>query len=447
MRSQPSHSPARTVFSSIHGAAHVYTRRHIHGCAHTSPNQNHCSCPKWIYSKPRAGKAAQQAAGTPSFTEACELAQRILKGFDPEIRAAREITSPEPGIAIEPAVERYIAVLRTRKVTESYLSRTIHGVFRRRPTYDRGRRVLNISLLDFLDQANLRASSPVIRVEQITSELLEDWAAGWKSNDITSKMWRTVATSFFRWALSRGYLAKLPSFGERQRLKPGNRCGSFSDTQYHRLLETLPFYKAVHGYMPANYGARLLAFIELGRWAGMAVADAVRFSPRVNLLANNVLTYRRTKSGGMAVIVLDPAVAARLRSIPPEEGSSPEQPLRLPSMTEANNRELWRRRFQKLCRKAEIGPIETEVGTVRRAHPHMLRDTFAIDAISRGVSLENVAKMLGHATVHMTQHSYLFWIQKRLDYCIEDQRTALGRLDPMLPAAGEAASSRRTLLH
>jgi integrase len=37
----------------------------------------------------------------------------------------------------------------------------------------------------------------------------------------------------------------------------------------------------------------------------------------------------------------------------------------------------------------------------------MLRDTCAIDAITHGTKLENVAKMLGHATTDMTQPSYL----------------------------------------
>jgi site-specific recombinase XerD len=454
MRSQP-RSPkqcaaskaVRTVFSSQYGAAHVYTRRHIHGCPLLSPNENRCSCPKWIYSKPRQGKAAQQAAGTPSFTEACERAQRILKGFDPEIRAARVITEPVPGITIELAVERYVGVLRTRKVTEDYLTGTIQPVFHRRPTYKKGRRRLNTSMLDFLDQANLRAIDPVVRLEQVTGELLEDWAAGWKSNDMTSKGWRTVATGFFRWAMTRGYLGRLPSFGERQRIKAGNRCGYFSDEHYTRLLESLPFYKAERGYMPANYSTRLRAFIELGRWAGMAVADIVRFSPRVNLGANNVLTYRRTKTSQMAVVVLEPAVADRLRAIPPEEGSSAEQPLRLTAMTEKNNRGLWRNRFQKLCDTAGIADIETEVGVLRRAHPHMLRDTCAIDAISRGMRLENVAKMLGHATVEMTQRSYLFWIQKRLDSCIEDQRAALTRVQVPPAPAIEGHARRRTFVH
>jgi integrase len=456
-KTQPLPSAAnRTVFTSLYGAVRVYTRRHINGCRLATADHNHCSCPKWIYSKARDGKASQQAASTPSFTEACGIAQKILKGFDPEIRAAREQISAvaPPGITVEAALDRYYGVLRSRKLSPDYMGGCITPVFdRRKPRPgNRGRRVLNLSLLDFLDQENRGSTEPVTRVEQISSELLDDWAAAWESNDLTSKLWRTVATSFFRWSVTRGYLAKLPTFGERQRIKPGNRCGYFTDEQSGLILQALPFYRARRGFMPQNYAQRLRAFIDLGRWAGMAVADIVRFSPRINLSANNVLTYRRVKSGQMAVILLDPIVAARLRSIPTEAGASADAPFRFEGIAEDRSRGIWRERFQKLCETVGITEIETETGTRRRPHPHMLRDTFAIDAITRGVSLENVAKMLGHATVAMTQRSYLFWIQKRLDYCIEDQRAALTRVQVAAPLGSGTSGRResglgRTLVH
>lgn len=456
-RSQPPRAESlrnRTIFSSLHGVAHVYTRRHIHGCTLRSPEQNHCACPKWIYSKARDGKAVQQAARTPSFTEAAELAQKILKGFDPEIRAAREITSPTPGILLDAALDRYFAELRSRQVTEGYLLHVRSCLCRRPARPEKSRRgpsPLNQSLMEFIDQANLRAVSPVRELNQISNSLLRDWAATWRTNDLTSCRWRTIANTFVLWAIGLDYLDHEPTFGKPARLRAGNRCGSFSDLQYDRLLECLPFYRPARGATaPAHYAERLRAFLELGRWAGMAMGDIVRFSPRVNLSANNVLIYRRAKNGSTAgPILLDPGVAARLRAIPPEAGSSDDQPLRFVGKSNLRNGMIWRERFQKLCRLAEIGPIETEVGSIREAHPHMLRDTFAIDAITRGVSLENVAKMLGHASVQMTEHSYLFWIEKRLDHCIEDQRSALTRLQ-VAPAALEEpgyAARRGSLVH
>jgi site-specific recombinase XerD len=458
-RSQPEYkkivipAPSRFELSNQFGTVRVYTRRHINGCQLPTADHNHCSCPKWIYAKARGAHWTQKAANTPSFAEACDMAQKILRGFDPEISQARAITAPAPGISLEDALTRYYAVLGSRKLAADYLGGSITPVFDRRKArpHDRGRRAVNLPLLDYLDTLNRSLADPVKRVDQITGGLLDDWAATWETNDLTSKLWRTVATSFFRWTVQRGYAQKLPTFGEKMRVKAGNRCGYFTDDQMQKIRAALVFYRSRTRPLPDNYAERLAAMIALGRWAGMAIADIVCFSPQVNLSPNNVLTYRRHKSQQMAVVLLDPAIAARLRSIPPEAGSMPEQPLRFADRTEDRSRGIWRDRFQKLCDLAGIGEIETEIGTRRRAHPHMLRDTFAIDAITRGVSLENVAKMLGHATVEMTQRAYLFWVAKRLDYCIEDQRAALARVQ--IAAAvettnrGDGSALRRTLVH
>jgi integrase len=178
----------------------------------------------------------------------------------------------------------------------------------------------------------------------------------------------------------------------------------------------------------------------------MAVRDIVLFTPARNL-DGNVLSYRRHKNrtkrnNPVAIVELYPEVAKRLGSIPAELGSSAEQPFRFPDSTLDQNCELWRKRFQKLCAFAGVKEIETEIGERRKPHPHMLRDTCAIDAITHGTKLENVAKMLGHATTDMTQRSYLFWIQKRLDSCLDDQRASLARR-VQSPGATPAASSGR----
>jgi hypothetical protein len=86
------------VLSSSHGSVHVYTRRHINGCTRVDPNDNRCSCPKWIYSKARGGKPSQRAARTPSFIEACSIARKILEGFDREPGTPSEQQpQPQPG--------------------------------------------------------------------------------------------------------------------------------------------------------------------------------------------------------------------------------------------------------------------------------------------------------------------------------------------------------------
>ena len=90
----------KTMLKTDYGCVRVYVRRHIGECRLRDPNEVNCGCPLWFYLSPVDGRAVQQAAKTTSFTEAVTKAKRVLKAFDPEIAAAREINEPTPGIDI-----------------------------------------------------------------------------------------------------------------------------------------------------------------------------------------------------------------------------------------------------------------------------------------------------------------------------------------------------------
>ncbi len=433
--------PQKTAFTSLHGTVIVYTRRHTKPCKLRNPNENLCSCSKWIYIKPRGGKAVQKALGTSSYTEAVAEAQRILKGFDPEIIAAREITQPKLGPSIEAVIELYETAQKHRALDPSSLRGRLMPLKRRNPREYKNGRAKNLSLLDFLDRMNLTAREPVIRIEQLTSNHLDQWEIGWQTNDLTSHIaWRGAVTTFLTWARLHEHLVCEPEFREKHRVKTGNRCGHVDDQQYAALRQALAFYGT------ANDAARLGAFLDAGRWAGMAIADIVLFSPKISLGRNNVLTYRRKKTGQIASVLLDPDVAARLRAIPPEQGSDPERPFLILGLRKEANHRMWRERFKKLCDLAGVKQIETEIGTIVDPHVHMLRDSFAIDLITHGVALENVARAMGHKTSQTTQKSYLFWVQKRIDCCIEDQRAAFARRAQAVPEAPAPSDAQPTLI-
>jgi integrase len=46
---------------------------------------------------------------------------------------------------------------------------------------------------------------------------------------------------------------------------------------------------------------------------------------------------------------------------------------------------------------------------------HRLRDTFAVDLLSKGVPMEEVSKLLGHDSVKTTEKSYARWAETRQD--------------------------------
>ena len=68
----------------------------------------------------------------------------------------------------------------------------------------------------------------------------------------------------------------------------------------------------------------------------------------------------------------------------------------------------WQDDMRKLFKAAGI---ESE-GHMRS---HRLRDTFAVDLLSKGVPMEEVSKLLGHDSVKTTEKSYARWAETRQD--------------------------------
>ena len=87
----------------------------------------------------------------------------------------------------------------------------------------------------------------------------------------------------------------------------------------------------------------------------------------------------------------------------------------------------WQRSFRKLFALAGISHIPQEGVPFRRwkrrmvdgkpakAHPHMFRDTFAVELLLSGVPMEDVQILLGHTSIRTTERSYSPWVKARQD--------------------------------
>lgn len=54
-------------------------------------------------------------------------------------------------------------------------------------------------------------------------------------------------------------------------------------------------------------------------------------------------------------------------------------------------------------------------GTPKRCHPHVFRDTFAVEMLLAGVPLEQISILLGHKSVKITEKNYAPWVKARQD--------------------------------
>lgn len=56
-----------------------------------------------------------------------------------------------------------------------------------------------------------------------------------------------------------------------------------------------------------------------------------------------------------------------------------------------------------------------DLAGVKDGHSHRLRDTFSVDLLSRGVSIETVSRLLGHKNIAVTQRHYAPYVKASQD--------------------------------
>jgi integrase len=58
----------------------------------------------------------------------------------------------------------------------------------------------------------------------------------------------------------------------------------------------------------------------------------------------------------------------------------------------------------------------------------MLRDTFAVELLLAGVSLDKVSKLLGHKSTRVTEKHYAPWVKARKDQLEDEMKTAMKKM-------------------
>jgi len=367
------------------------------------------------------------SAETRSWTKAEQAAQDWLDQFDPEKQELKSLRAEKERkqTRIEDAVALYLADMIARLGDHGTvaMARSLLG----HVDPDTKAVTKNGHLFDFLDR---QVPRPTFLAE-LTSPLLTKWRSSWTfGSDLTARQRWSMVKGFFTFCESQGWLDDSPA----RKIKPlraakGNRTAVFTDDQYTKILSTIMAYQPEN--VPAatrdNWQRRLTTFLELLRWSGMDLIDAVQFTP--DLVDNDgVLRYRRQKTGVLATVPLPDRLVVLLRDVPPERDTiGPEQPFRQRDCTVDSDTRTWARRLEAMFALAGIHEVRTD-HRVRKPHVKMLRDTFAVWHLRNGAKLHTVSKMLGHAKTETTEKSYLPWVKELEQAHIEDARKALANL-------------------
>src|ERR1700733_5719031 len=89
---------------------------------------------------------------------------------------------------------------------------------------------------------------------------------------------------------------------------------------------------------------------------------------------------------------------------------------------------LWefrRARPKQMRQRADV----FKTAKISDGHSHRFRDTFAVELLQAGVSLENVSTLLGHQNIRVTEEHYSPWVQTRQAMLDDEVRRATARAE------------------
>lgn len=418
------------------GSVNPYSR-HSPKCINSDhPNVNDCRCPKWLYVYKRGEKRKRYALNTPSWAEALKEATRVLDGMNPEIAEARAAKRTQEA--------KLVTVL---DAIQMWYDRTIRKVGDETSTINQYRsifgwveenddRTVHGHLLKYIAEFNQR-EAPEDRIEfiqQITPLWLQqfhDAGMNGLKPDTQRHRWGVIR-SFFAHLHRLGVIESDPSISI-QRISSSGEIGHipFTEAQYKAILDNADWYvdDRVRDGEREVYCTRMHAFLELLRWTGMDLIDAVQFRPAVQIDAEGVLRYRRTKTGALAVIPLQPHLPALLRAVPGVLKSVRGMPFRYQDNELKSDVHNWSRRCANLFKLADIQAVtltpQDGKTYTKKPEAKAFRHSFAVWALTVArMRVEIVSKMLGHKLVSTTEKHYLPWIKGRDAYLIDEVREA-----------------------
>jgi integrase/recombinase XerD len=334
----------------------VYRRHNPARCKHTSTAQYKCRCPIWCDGY-IDGKRVRRSLKIKDWAKAQALVHKW------------ETEGERPTLPMRATVEHWKDSFLADAAARHLASETVRKyklLFSQLETFARAKSLVFVADLDLAALTAFRAT----------------WHDGALSSAKKTERLRTV----LHFAVANKLVADNPAVKlQMPKVKP-NPTLPFTDAEMQRII------KAGAG------NPRTLAFIYIMRYAGLRIGDTTMLA--VSALQDDKLHLYTAKTGTPVRVPLPKYIVKALEAVPRKHpdyffhtGHS--------NVREAAN--TWRRRLAGVFTAAKISG----------GHSHRFRDTFAVELLQAGVSLENVSVLLGHTNINITQQHYSPWVRTR----------------------------------
>ena len=345
-------------------------RRHQPPCRNTSRRFRTCKCPIWVQGSLR-GEYVRRSLDLRSW----EAASDLVRGWE----ASGEIGVVKPDVPTpDEAVSKFLHDLE-------------HGQKRKSATLQKHKNLLDKRLLPWCDKKSYRL------LKQLDVDAVREFRGDWPDSPITAQKNLERLRSFFwfchaaEWVRTNPAAAvKAPKAG-----KASERVKVFSEAQIKEIIKACDRYPERNAYGHDNR-IRVRAFVLTLRYSGLRIGDCVGLR-RDHLDGDRV--FLRTQKSGESVFVPLPELA-------------------MDALQEVENGDdyfFWTGRGLRKSAVADwqrsLRRVFTDTNVTGNAH--MFRHTFATDLLTRGVPIEDVAILLGHATPAVTAKYYSHFVKAR----------------------------------
>lgn len=341
-------------------------RRHRAGCKHTSRRYKSCSCPIWAQGVLR-GEPVRKSLDLTNW----EAASRLI--IEWEIKG-----SSDKAILVKDATQRFLDDCEARKLKPLTIKK-----------YKVIKRVIDKEFGE-------------LPVSKISVDDLRKFRESWKLSGNGARKRIEHIRGFFSFCVAAGWLEKNPAKVIKPPKIEREPTLPFTEEEWKKILWAIDSYREIHPLTPEGTQRKLKALVLLMRYSGLRISDAVALR-KDRIDGSGRVFIRQEKTGNPVMVPLPKTVLDALEVADDGDGCyfwSGVGKLNT-SLTK------WHERLKKL---AVIAGVRNH-----RGFAHRLRDSFSVELLSKGVSLETVSRLLGHASIKTTEMYYAPFVKSIQD--------------------------------
>jgi integrase/recombinase XerD len=331
---------------------HLY-RRHLEGCGRKK-RQSNCSCPVWVQGRLH-GQMMRKSLGIRNW----ESAQKIVRDWEARIDGGSQ-TVPE-------AFGYFLADCVARNLKPETIAKY---------------RLLQREMIAWFPQRTVDA----LGLQEISA-----YRESWKLAPISARKKIERMRTFFKFCSDRKWSDENPAVFLKPPRATFDPTLPFTAEDIEKIRDALEIYPD----RPKGRREQVKAFVLLLMNSGLRIRDAVCLT--MDKISDGKLMLRTAKTGQVVWLPLPEEVVVAIAGMP----------FRMFWSGVGNPKSSvsdWQRTLARLFKIAGIAGFA-----------HRFRDTFATNLLLKGVPLEDVSVLLGHADTKITWKHYAPWVKVRQD--------------------------------